>query len=176
MHGLLPPTSEANNCRIKVGWPFVGLKICECVVMNNWRWNNKNGPFSGVVQVKAKCHDFILEKWTSIISEFAWVTWISPLNHYWDAITLIHPTASMPSVFLCRFSSTLRPVQFLGMDGKVFLPGNPLFSLVDCRRKFCFFVSWVTLSLYCSRGGTAEDCFVSVPVGTREGSDVRQDH
>lgn len=117
IHGLLPDfrRKQLQNQR---GLTFYGSKIHECVVMNNWIWNNKNAPFSGVVQVKAKCHDFILETWASIISKFAWITWISHLKHSRDAITLIHPTASMPSVFLCRLSSAPRRVQFMGLEGR----------------------------------------------------------
>ena len=117
-------TSEENNCQIREGWPFVVLKS-----VSVWLWIIKYGIIKmtlfflcvcvwGIVQVEAKCHDFILETWASIISEFAWIIWISHSKHYRDAITLIHPSASMPSVFLCSLSSTLRTVRSWGLEGE----------------------------------------------------------
>lgn len=88
---------------------------------------------------KSKCHDFILETWASIISEFAWIIWLSHSKHYRDAITLIHPSASMPSVFLYSLSSTLRTKVVLGLWRGSLPLLNPLFSShLDCRGKLLF--------------------------------------
>ena len=176
-------TSEENNCQIREGWPFVVLKS-----VSVWLWIIKygiikNDPFcvcvwGRVVQVKAKCHDFILETWASIISEFAWIIWLSHSKHYRDAITLIHPSASMPSVFLCSLSSTLRTVAVLGLGRGAFLSLNPLFSShLDCRGKLLFpklgdAFSYAGRHFFWTVQDEAKErnCFVFITIGTRKGA------
>ena len=133
------PTSGENNCGIKEGWPFTVRKP-----MSMWLWIIEYGIIK-----------MTLFRDNSGKSKMPWLyPRNTNLNYFWicmnymnisletlpDAITLIHPTASTPSVFLCSRLSTPRTVHaVLTLGGRGSLPLNRLFaSHLHSRRKLPF--------------------------------------